>query len=311
MNNHAIGRFERNGGGRYKLVGRKISGKQLCSQYLHSFFVVPAQAQQRGHGWPLGGCTDEGGFFAVICEYRHPFQAGAGGKHPHIRLVHADHSRVPSFQIERIGARIGTKSQVLFIRTQRDVLAHKIAGRKQECWSARGIQRIQVRPAILVGQKDDSVSGGPVQVCPPVGVGHRAFQRTGRFPQAGGSAGSYIGRVEAPRAVPAGQQGVGRATSTRHPDKNNLFAIRRPARRRVVGKRRCDPLDGCGSIGEDTYEGVVAPVRNKEKGGTIGAPFQGFDRPPHLEHIFRRLNTIHGSRPNLSTFDKGNPFAVW
>ncbi len=228
MDEHAVLGLEAHGSRRDERRRREVGRQPLLAQHARRSARGGPHGRQRR---PLGPRREVCDPLAVAGHDRRPLEAGAGRQHLGRGLVRRHAHHVAAVQVVGCRAGVAREHERAPIGAERDVLGHEIARRQQQRLAAgrrqRRRQRIEVRPAVLVGQEDDAAAARP-----SAGWPRRAWWGTSRAASAARSRAACRRPSRHPpsRATTAGAAARGRAAQRRpHPD----AARRRGACRRA------------------------------------------------------------------------------
>ena len=301
MHLHAVGRAEDHRPGRDHGGDGEVRGHLVRAQRRR---LATLNGHHRGQRRGARAGRHQGDGRVVGGDHRRPAQAFARGQVGHAGPVHGHAKDVAPLEVVPALPHVAGEDQETVVGRDADLLRHPGVRRQQHRFAARCGDRVEVRPAVQVGQEDQPVAGAPLEVRPAVAAGHRAPQCGRALPDAAALPAGGIGRPDRPGARVLIQHRLGRAAASGRAHEGQVRAIGRPARAAVPARARRQPEDGRERVSEDADEGVVAAGGDEGEARAVGGPDRVGALAPGEEHAPRRRRAVQRHGPDRTVPDE-------
>ena len=191
----------------------------------------------------------------------------------------------------------------------------KIARRERRSRPARGRHGKEMKPALALPGKDDSVAHGPIQLVQRIRLAVSAACSFRRAPGFMRLTGRHLDHTNRPRQRRAMRLKEQRILVGRNAQKNDARGVRRPRGFGIQIGRGVKIGDRTGRRGIDGDEAVVAAITHKSEARAVGRPAQTLCRASRLQELLRLgfgivFRIIEVQQPNLTFERVGQQLAV-
>ncbi len=297
----AVGRLEDDLSRHHELRLRIARGHEIGGEQTRRRGLASPEGERHRDRRAHCGRAQEHDVRAVAGHDRRPFQAGARREDLRRRAIDGRLDDVPPIHVVGIRPGVRGEDEQPPVRAQLDVLGYVRARREKEGLFilARGRDRVEMGPAVHVGQEHDPIARRPVQVRLAVRRGVRPAQGLRARPERARFTRLRIRRPDRPGHVPCDEYGSGRAARARPPYEGEAPAVGRPAWRHVARGRRGDPDDRLGGAGEDADERVVAAVGHEGQARAVRGPLGRAVLPAQGDERLGRHRAVQRRDPDL------------